>query len=310
MTLRHMRIFVAVFQNGSVTKASKELHLAQPSVSLAIRELEDYYGVCLFERIGRTISPTDCGREFYRYAVHIDGMFDEMEKRIRDWDALGTLRIGSSIAIGTHILPTLLVRLKNLYPELVVKTVVNSSRTVEQELADNLVDIGLIENVPELEGIVAEQFMDDELCAIAPVGHPLTREGQVQLAQLVQYPILMREKGSAGRDIMDAYFAMSQLRFSPAWESTSSQAIVRGVEKGLGVAILPYLLVRDSLERGEIARIPLHTPIWHGLNIVYHKSKYLTSNMKAFMAIAREYGEEQGERKEPPGRSQETILAE
>ena len=71
MTLRHMRIFIAVFQKSSITKAAQELHLAQPSVSLAIRELEDYYGIRLFDRIGRHIAATECGGEFYEYAVHI-----------------------------------------------------------------------------------------------------------------------------------------------------------------------------------------------------------------------------------------------
>ena len=67
MTLRHMKIFVAVFQHSNITRAAAELHLAQPSVSLAIKELEEYYGIQLFARIGRRISPTPCGREFYSY---------------------------------------------------------------------------------------------------------------------------------------------------------------------------------------------------------------------------------------------------
>ena len=71
MTLRHMKILVEVYRQNSVTKAAQALHLSQPSVSLALRELEDYYGVTLFERVGRRISPTECGREFYGYAVHV-----------------------------------------------------------------------------------------------------------------------------------------------------------------------------------------------------------------------------------------------
>ena len=65
MTLRHMKIFVAVFRHSNITKAAAELHIAQPSVSFAIKELEDYYGVRLFERIGRRICPSECGKEFF-----------------------------------------------------------------------------------------------------------------------------------------------------------------------------------------------------------------------------------------------------
>ena len=104
MTLRHMKILVEVYRQNSVTKAAQALHLSQPSVSLALRELEDYYGVTLFERVGRRISPTECGREFYGYAVHVVSLMDELETRMRNWDAIGTVRIGATVTIGTYLL--------------------------------------------------------------------------------------------------------------------------------------------------------------------------------------------------------------
>ena len=127
MTLRHLRIFVAVFQNSSVTRAARELHLAQPSVSFALRELEGYYGIRLFDRIGRGIVPTEAGKEFYSYAVHITGLFGEMEQKMRNWDTMGVLRVGSSITIGTHILPGLIRSCQRLYPDLTVEARVNQS---------------------------------------------------------------------------------------------------------------------------------------------------------------------------------------
>lgn len=108
MTLRHMKIFVSVYQNNGITRASEELHLAQPSVSLAIRELEDYYGIRLFDRISRRLYVTEQGKMFYDYALHIVSLFDEMELGIRNWEHMGTLRIGSSITIGNFLLPGLI----------------------------------------------------------------------------------------------------------------------------------------------------------------------------------------------------------
>ena len=118
MTLRHMKIFVTVYQHSSVTKAAGELHLAQPSVSLAVKELEEYYGIRLFERIGRGISPTEAGSEFYSYALHIVSLFEDMEKKIKNWDTLGTIRIGTSITIGTHVLPALIKNYQETFPSL------------------------------------------------------------------------------------------------------------------------------------------------------------------------------------------------
>ena len=111
LTLRHMKIFTTVYRCGSVTRAAQELHLAQPSLSVAIRELEEHYGVRLFERTGRAISPTQAAGALYGYASHIVSLFDDMEKQMRNWDTLGVLRLGASVTIGTHILPDLILSL-------------------------------------------------------------------------------------------------------------------------------------------------------------------------------------------------------
>ena len=292
MTLRHMKIYVAVFQHSNITRAAEELHLAQPSVSLAVKELEEYYGVRLFERRGRRILPTEAGREFYGYALHIASLFDEMETRIKNWDRIGTLRIGTSITIGTHILPELLHRFQEQFPEVRTEAEINNSSLIERRVLDNAIDIGLIENQPEHEDICAVPFMRDALSVILPPGHALGRRKKVTLEQLAEYPFLMREKGSAGREILDAAFALRQQAVHPVMESVSTQAIVQGVAEGLGVAVLPYLLVERAIREGAVIQVPLAEPMERNLNIIYHKSKYLTGNMNTFIELCKQYGEE------------------
>lgn len=148
MTLRHMVIFVAVFEQNSITKAADSLYLSQPSVSAAVKELEEHYGIRLFERIGRGICPTEAGKEFYSYAKHIVFLFGELEQKIRDWDKVGTLRIGASITIGTHILPILVRRFQENAPDLRIEVKVNQSAAIERAIFDNRIDLGLIENHP------------------------------------------------------------------------------------------------------------------------------------------------------------------
>lgn len=290
MTLRHIKIFVAVFQQGSITGAARELHLAQPSVSLAIKELEKYYGFRLFERIGRRISPTEGGKEFFGYAVHIIALFEEMEKKMKNWDAVGSIRIGTSITIGTHILPTLTRRFQTDYPELHLEAVISNSSDIERHILDNSIDIGLIETQPEHPELAFVSFMEDNMCAIVSNDHPLAGQPAVSLSQLAGYPFLMREHGSAGREILDACFSLQQLSVHPIWESSSTQAIVRGVAEGIGVAVLPYLLVERDVQEKLVSMVPLTDPIRRNLNIIYHKSKYLTPNMLAFMDLCKKYG--------------------
>ena len=290
MTLRHMRIFVCAFQHSSITKAAEELHLAQPSVSLAVKELEEYYGIRLFERMGRRIYPTEAGKEFYGYALHIVSLFDDMEKRIKNWDTLGVLRVGTSITIGTHILPQLVKRYQHRYPDIRIEVVISNSSDIEEHVLNNTVDLGLIETQPEHPTIHALPFMRDELCAIVPCQSPLAEQDSVTLSQLAEYPFLMREKGSAGREILDLCFSMRQLSVQPLWESTSTQAIVKGVEEGIGVAVLPYLLVERDIKEKVVRMLPFEEPLVRDLNVIYHQSKFLTHSMSRFIALCQRFG--------------------
>ena len=93
MTLRHLRIFLAVCREGSATAAAEKMYVAQPTVSVAIRELESHYGVTLFDRIGRRLFLTEAGEQMRSYAQHIVALLDEMEVRSQDWEETGTLRL-------------------------------------------------------------------------------------------------------------------------------------------------------------------------------------------------------------------------
>lgn len=290
MTIRHMRIFVEVYQHRSITRAAEALHLAQPSVSLAVKELESYYGIQLFDRIGRKICPTEGAKMFYGYALHIVSLFDEMDRNVKNGDAWGTLSIGTSITIGTHILPVLIKTFQKAHPGVKVQAVVSNSGDIERNVLNNTIDLGLIETQPEHDDICPVPFMQDALYAVVSSNHPLAERSEVTLAELSEYPFLMREHGSAGREILDACFSAQQLTVHPSLESSSTQAIVSAAAEGLGVAVLPRLLVERDVRDGLVKTLPLSPQLKRNLNIIYHKSKYLTPNMCAFRDLCMQYG--------------------
>ena len=290
MTIRHMKIFAAVVRCGSMTRAAEQLHMAQPSLSVAVRELEDYYGVRLFERVGRRLVPTTCGRELYGYAGHIVGLFADADRKMRSWDTSGTLRVGASITIGVHILPGLIRRFRDQSPELRIEAVVEPVSRIEQRLIDNDLDLGLIETQPLHTELEAEPFARDEMCAVLPPSSPLAAQRTVTLEVLAQYPFLLREPGSSGRTILEASFALRQLAVRPAWESASTQAILRAAAEGLGVAVLPERMARRAAEDGDVCLRPLADPIERTLHIVWHKSKYRTQTMQSFQTLCHSAG--------------------
>ena len=289
-----IRVFLMVVEKKSFSKAAKALFLTQPAVSFQIQMLEEHYGTRLFDRVSRNIILTEAGELLYKYATEMSDMQDSLEKDMQELNntILGRLRIGASITIGTHILPPLLKQYQALYPELRTEVTIGKSAVIEQHILENKIDIGLIENQSEHPDINVLPFMEDYMQAIVAPDHPFAKYSQVTLEQLAQYPFLMWEKGSAGREILDACFALEQITVHPLWESASTQAIVRGVAEGLGVAVLPCLLVRKNIEEHTVKMIPFPQPLTRKLNLIWHRSKYLTDNMNAFIELCKKSGSE------------------
>ncbi|MEG0403902.1 MAG: LysR family transcriptional regulator [Anaerorhabdus sp.] len=291
MTLRHLRIFVTVFQKGSITKAAEALHLAQPAVSLAIKELENYYGICLFDRLTRKIYPTEAARKLFDYAMPILVMFDEMEENIVNWEALGALRIGTTITIGNFILPQVIKLLKKKYPKTKVQVTINNSETIEKLLGDNEVDIALLEGRNHHKNKVTEiPFFTDELCLIVSKENPLSKRKSIQLKELEKADLLFRENGSAERQLITSLFTANNLVVNPIWESVSTKALVRAVKKDLGVSILPYLMIKDDLKEKDVVRVKIDdVNLVRNFMVIYNQNKYLTETAQAFIELCKDW---------------------
>ncbi len=295
MTIRHMKIFVSVYQTQSITRAAEQLHMTQPAVSRAIQELEHYYGVCLFERIGRRICSTESAARLYAQALHIIETLDSMEKELRDWDEFGMLRVGATITLGTFLLPRLAAQFQRRHPHLQLKAMVSNGAQLSQHLLDNTIDLALIEGSVLPAQLVSEPFSRDHLQLILPPDHPLAKRESLQLAELSQESFLLRERGSAGREFLDHVFAAHQLPLVPLWESASTQAIIQAVGAGLGISFLPERLVRQAIADGLVCTIPVTDEAFARTHhIVYHRHKYLTRSAQEFIALCKEISLEKG----------------
>lgn len=288
MTLRHMKIFVAVYQEHSVTKAAGRLHLSQPSVSLALRELEEFYHVRLFDRISRRIYPTEIGHKFYDYALHIVSLFSEMESGIPSWEHNAPLRIGSSITLGNCLLPVLVQTYRNSHPDIPVRVTIKNTEMIEQYVLDNRVDFALVEGSVSHPELMAEAFYSDRLCFVASPTHPLAAHPYASLEEIAGYDLLLREPGSAGRELADSIFLAKGITITPAWESVSTQALLRAAKNLPGIAILPRLLVQDELSSGTLVEIPVpDAELSRTFYLIRHRNKYLPPSADAFWELCR-----------------------
>lgn len=283
MTLKHIRIFVTVYREESITRAAEKLHMTQPATSLAIREMEEYYHTKLFERSGRGIRVTSAGTRLYPSAARLLSLYDEMDAEMKNWDTSGKLRIGSSISIGSCILPQLINRFSKKYPELELYVKVDSSDVIEQNILENHLDFALIEGSVHSEKLNSSVFLDDELVPVCSRFHPLAGAEDIELDSLKKEHFLMREPNSGTRQLADSSFALKNFQIKPTWESTSTAALINAVSIGLGISILPKRMLEKQLRMHQIASFTIHDlDLKRHYSLIYHENKFVSPTMQEF----------------------------
>ncbi len=289
MTLRHLTIFRTVCTEGfNTTKAAAVLHMTQPAVSLAIKELEQYYGIRLFDRIGRRLQITDAGRHFLQYAIHISDLFDEMETELRDWEAKGILRVGASITIGSQFLPAYIKEFSLIYPETDVRVVIDQSDRLEKRILDNELDCALIEGIVHDPSVVSEAYMEDYLSVIAPVEKGWKNGQTISIDEFRNQRFLLRENGSGTREVFDREMEAAGIHITPAWEAMSTTALINAVISGLGIAVLPYRMILPALKQGLLVSVRAEGITFkRSFFIIRHKDKFMTASARAFMELCR-----------------------
>ena len=291
MTLRHMKIFCAICSaNYNTTRAAQNMNMTQPAVSLAIKELEQYYGVVLFDRIGSRLQITPVGQNFLQYTTRICAQFDDMEREMRNWDSAGLLRVGSSITIGSQFLPSYVKAFYHRYPSTEVQVIVAPSEKLEQDLMENRLDFALIEGTPHNPVMYSEEYMEDRLSIIASPKEGFQQGQHLTLQEFKKQRFLLREAGSGTREIFERETRKAGFTVMPIWEAMSTTALVNAVVNGLGIAVLPHRMIQGPLERGLVVTIGVdELDFRRSFHIIYHKDKFLTASARAFIDLCRTY---------------------
>jgi len=284
LTLRQLKIFEAVARHLSFTRASKELHLTQPAVSMQVKQLEEEVGLPLFEQVGKKIFLTDAGQELQRYAGSVLGtlaeanlVFDEMRGLER-----GRLRIAVA-STANYFVPQLLASFCQRHPKVQVSLDVTNRKRLLDALSANDTDLVIMGKPPATMELVAESFMDNPLVVIAPPGHPLAREKRIPLERLQGETFLVREKGSGTRSAMERFFVEHGISLSSAMEMSSSEAIKQGVEAGLGFGLLSLHTLEMELALKRLVILDVDKlPILRKWYIMHRVGKRLSAVAQSF----------------------------
>ena len=287
MNLHHLKVFKTVCENGNnLTRASAVLNTTQPAVSFAIREIENEFNILLFDRLNRKLSLTMAGQEFLKYAKRILSLEEDLVLTMEGWGEQGTIRIGASITIGSNFMPGLVERFKKDNPRIQVHVSVFPSAILEQKLKDNSIDLALLETVITDEDLEAKSFMKDRLIVVTPNTPEYGKRDSITLEELSSSCLLLREKGSGSRDMIDRISSENGYALHPEWESMSTTALMNAVEKGLGITVLPYHMVQKELGEGRLHEMAIEgIGLDRSLYVVRHKDKLMSPIEKRFMEL-------------------------
>ncbi|WNI86151.1 DNA-binding transcriptional regulator YeiE [Citrobacter portucalensis] len=281
ITLRQLEVFAEVLKSGSTTQASVMLALSQSAVSAALTDLEGQLGVQLFDRVGKRLVVNEHGRLLYPRALALLEQTTEIEQLFREDN--GAIRVYASSTIGNYILPAMIARYRQDFPDLPLELSVGNSQDVINAVLDFRVDIGLIEGPCHSTEIISEPWLEDELVVFAAPSSPLTK-GPVTLEQLAASPWILRERGSGTRELVD-YLLLSHLpRFQMAMELGNSEAIKHAVRHGLGISCLSRRVIAEQLQAGTLSEVSVPLPrlvrtLWR----VHHRQKHLSNAITRFL---------------------------
>lgn len=287
LTLRQLEILDAVARCGSFSRASAELHLSQPAVSMQIKQLDEALGLPLFEHIGKRIELTEAGRETLRTGRLIARELGNLEHALADLQGLkgGTLTV-SAASTASVFTARLMALFRALHPDVRVSLNVVNREILLRHLTENTIDLALMGQPPDGYGLDARPFMANPLVVIAATSHALAGAQSIPLARLLEEPLIGREQGSGTRSALEKFLGEHGYSFEAAMEMNKNEAIKQAVEAGLGLGVVSLHTVQAELASGQLCVLDVQGfPLQRQWYLVQREGKRLSPAAQAFTQL-------------------------
>lgn len=282
ITLRQLEIFAEVLKSGSTTQASQQLALSQSAVSASLTDLEGQLGVQLFDRVGKRLVTNEHGRLLYPKALALLEQAGEVEQLFKL--ELGALRLAASSTIGNYMLPEMLARYRQDYPETPLELNISNTGDVIKAVVEFRVDLGLIEGLCHDPELITQPWMKDELIVFSSPESPLLQR-ELSVEDLIQAPWILREKGSGTREVLEHLLFSQMSRFNIAMELGNSEAIKHAVQYGMGISCLSRRVVQEQLKNGTLSELVIPgLSLNRTLYLVYHRQKHISNALQKLLS--------------------------
>jgi DNA-binding transcriptional LysR family regulator len=285
--MRQLETFLAVARAGSFRRAADRLHLSQPALSQHVGELERGLATRLFDRRRRTIVLTEAGRILEDHALRVFATLASAEEAIAELvgGSRGSLVIGASTTPGIYLMPALMRSLEREHPGLTLDLRIANSRVVEEQVRTNELDLGVVggHGLQPGEECLAAGVLD-QLVLIVPPDHAWAGRGRVDPAGLSRERLLVREEGSATRQVTERALQRAGVKIGRALELGHTEAIKQAVMAGLGVALVSIYAVRGELEAGRLTHVRLRgLRVERHFHVIHNEARALTPRAQTFI---------------------------
>jgi DNA-binding transcriptional LysR family regulator len=291
-TLRQLQLLEAIVRLGSFTRAAEELFLTQPTVSMQIKKLSEAIGAPLFRQVGRSVEPTDAGREVHAACREILSTLSNLEIKLADLKGLrrGRLRLGV-LTTAKYVAPEILGAFCQRYPGIDVSLKVTNRENIIERLTGHDDDLYVMGQPKEPnDQIEAIPFAPNPLVVVARSDHPLARERDIPIEALAEENLILREPGSGIRDAVLRHFAAAGLQPRVRMQLGSNEAIKHAIVGGLGISALSLHSLTLESAGGRLALLDVRGfPIVRRWHLVHWRGRELSLVARTFLDFAIEY---------------------
>jgi DNA-binding transcriptional LysR family regulator len=295
MNFNQLKAFYFAVKYKSYSAAADALYITQPAVTKQVQQLETTYGIKFLNRFGKKMVLTDAGEVLYDFADKIFQMESQAEERLRDFQQRksGRLRIHASESFGAYYLPFIINIFKKKYPNIHISLNIFPNQEVIENTIKLENDLGFISYLFEHKKLIIQDVLEDRLVLIVPPSHPFARMKLLDPQKMDGQPIIMHEKGSATRDIVDSFIGRNNLSVFIALELSNNEAIKRAVEEGVGISLISEHVVSEEVKRRKLKSIPLADPTMkRKFYLIHHKDKYLSHPFQIFLYMVNQWASE------------------
>lgn len=288
------KVFIAVAESLSFSKAAEELFISQPAVTKHIKELESKLKIALFERVGNKVFLTRAGKLTYGYLIKINQQYEELEFELgRMNDTFkGTLRIGASSTISQYLIPKVIAAFHKRYPKIELFLFNGNSFEMEQLLLENKIEIALVENDSSKQNIKYTNFLDDDIVTVTGSQSVYSKLKSISLIDLQQIPIVLREKGSGTLEVIQKQLAGNNIKLDDLnilIHLGSTEAIKNFLSGFDGIALVSEKSIEKELLLKQIVKIPMKGVVFNRKFRIAFRQGQETLSSKLFAEFLLKY---------------------